>query len=278
MKKIVLAAAAALAIGATPFAAHATPEQDLKDFRAYFKKKNPDIKFEDYVNGAYIYDKDKYEQWVAIEEFPPYETGIDKGKSLWNTPFANGKTYASCFKVPAKGIMKYYPYYDAKLDTVKTLEQEINECRVKNGEKPLDAKKGDMASISAYLAYNSRGETINVKIPNDPGALAWYERGKEHFYTKRGQLNFSCADCHVYNAGNRIRANILSPALGQVSHFPVYRASWGELGTLHRRYGGCNEQVRAKAFKPQSDEYRALEYFHTYMSNGLKYNGPGYRE
>ena len=50
------------------------------------------------------------------------------------------------------------------------------------------------------------------------------------------------------------------------------------MGTLHRRYGGCNKQVRAKPFKAQSDEYKALEYFHTYMSNGLELNGPSQRK
>ena len=88
----------------------------------------------------------------------------------------------------------------------------------------------------------------------------------------------ACADCHVYNAGNKIRADLLSPGLGQVTHFPVYRSAWGELGTLHRRYDGCNKQVRATVQGPGSGEYRTLEYFHTYMSNGLEINGPGSRK
>ena len=91
-------------------------------------------------------------------------------------------------------------------------------------------------------------------------------------------MNMSCADCHVHNSGNKIRADILSPALGHATHFPVYRSKWGGLGTMHRRYGGCNKQVRAKPYKAQSDEYRALEYFHTFMSNGLEANGPGARK
>jgi sulfur-oxidizing protein SoxA len=128
------------------------------------------------------------------------------------------------------------------------------------------------------MAYTSRGNKTNVVVPGDEGAMAAYTRGKNHFYAKRGQLNMSCADCHQWNAGNRIRADLLSPALGHTTHFPVYRSKWGGLGTMHRRYGGCNKQVRAKPFKPQSDEYQALEYFHTYMSNGLVMNGPGARK
>jgi sulfur-oxidizing protein SoxA len=50
------------------------------------------------------------------------------------------------------------------------------------------------------------------------------------------------------------------------------------MGTLHRRFSGCNKQVRAKPFAPQGEEYRNLEYFMTYMNNGLELNGPGARK
>ena len=128
------------------------------------------------------------------------------------------------------------------------------------------------------MAFTTRGKKVATKIPKDPRAVEAYETGKKFFYARRGQLNMSCAHCHVDNSGNRIRADLLSPALGHVTHFPVYRSKWGELGTLHRRFGGCNEQVRAKAFEAQGPEYRNLEYFMTYMSNGLAWNGPGSRK
>ena len=88
----------------------------------------------------------------------------------------------------------------------------------------------------------------------------------------------SCAACHAQNSGLKVRGDLLSPALGQVTHFPVYRAKWGTVGTLHRRFSGCNKQVRAKPFKAQGEEYRNLEYFLTTMSNGLKLNGPSSRK
>jgi sulfur-oxidizing protein SoxA len=50
------------------------------------------------------------------------------------------------------------------------------------------------------------------------------------------------------------------------------------MGTLHRRFSGCNKQVRAKPFPAQGEEYRNLEYFMTYMNNGLPLNGPGARK
>jgi len=263
---------------ALPLTSGATPQQDLEEFQNYFMERFPDTPFEDFVNGVYSIDAASREQWLDIEEFAPYELNISKGEVLFNKPFANGNTYASCFENGGIGIRQNYPFFDTERGEVITLELAINECRKANSEKPLGWKKGAIADISAYMAYTSRGNVFDIQIPDDPRALAAYERGKKHFYQKRGQLNMACADCHKFYAGNMIRADLLSPALGQLTHFPVYRSKWGGLGTTHRRYGGCNGQVRAKPFPAQSEEYRALEYFHTYMSNGLAVNGPGARK
>ena len=261
-----------------PGAAMATPQEDLEDFRMYYAERFPNTPFEDFVNGVYSIDPASREQWQDIEEFAPYELNISKGEELFNKPFANGKSYADCFENDGIGIRQNYPYFDTERGEVITLELAINECRTANGEKPLKWGKGPIADISAYMAYTSRGNVFDIKIPDDARTLAAYERGKKHFYQKRGQLNMACADCHKFYAGNMIRADLLSPALGHLTHFPVYRSKWGGLGTTHRRYGGCNKQVRAKPYPAQSEEYRALEYFHTYMSNGLAVNGPGARK
>ncbi len=273
---IALGVSAGLVMGAG--AALAGPEEDLKAFQAYFAKKFPDTPFADFVNGVYSIDKGSREQWEAIEEFPPYELALEQGERLFNTPFKNGKTYADCFENGGIGIRQNYPYFDTKSGQVKTLELEINECREQNGEKPFKYKKGKIAAVSAYMAYTSRGKIFDIKIPDDPRAMAAYEDGKKFYYSKRGQLNFSCANCHVGGSGQKVRADMLSPGIGHVTHFPVYRSKWGAMGTLHRRYGGCNGQVRAKGFKAQGPEYRNLEYFHTYMSNGMPVNGPGARK
>ena len=278
MKKLLTATLVIGLLGTFMGPALATPQEDLEKFRAYFEKRFPKTPFNDFINGVYSIDPASREQWEEIEEFPPYELSLESGKTLFNTPFANGKTYASCFKNGGIGIANSYPFFDKDSGKVVTLEAAINACREANGEKPLGWQKGAIADISAYMHYTSRGKIINVEIPDDPRAQAIYEEGKQQFYAKRGQMNMACADCHIYNSGNKIRADILSPALGHVSHFPVYRSKWGGMGTLHRRYGGCNKQVRAKPYKPQGPEYTALEYFHTYMSNGLEMNGPGARK
>ena len=259
--------------------AQAAPEDDLRAFQSYYKERFPDTPFEDFANGIYSIDGKRREEWEQMEEFPQYELDIDAGEELFHEPFANGRSMADCFPDYRSGVRQNYPHWDRERGEVVTMEWAINLCREQHGEKPLKYNKGPLAQISAYLAFLSRGAPIDVKIPpDDPRALAAYEEGKRFYYSKRGQLNFSCASCHVIATGMNLRAEILGPAVGQVSHFPVYRKKWGEVGTLHRRYGGCNRQVRAASFKSQSRQYRNLEFFHTYMSNGIPLNGPGGRQ
>ncbi|MFT4927242.1 MAG: sulfur-oxidizing protein SoxA [Phenylobacterium sp.] len=252
-------------------------DADIKRFSQFFYTRFADVKPADFKDGIYAIDEAAREQWLEIEEFPPYELAIDNGKELFEKPFANGKTYASCFAQGGIGIRQNYPHFDTSSEQVITLELAINQCRIKNGEKPLAYKKGNLADISAYMASTSRDQVFAVEVPN-AAAYAAYMDGKKFFYSKRGQLNLACVDCHVTIAGQKLRADRPGPAIGQVTGFPVYRAKWESMGTLHRRYSGCNKNVRAKPFKAQSNAYRNLEYFQTLMSQGLVVNGPSTRK
>ena len=254
------------------------PEDDLKAFQDFYTERFPDTPFEDFANGLYSIDESRREEWEQMEEFPPYDFDIDEGEELFHQPFANGKGYADCFPDYESGVRQNYPHWDPERGEVVTMELAINLCREQHGEKPLKYYRGPLAQISAYLAYLSRGNVIDVKVPaDDPRALAAYEEGKRHYYSRRGQLNFSCASCHVDAVGRLLRAELIGPSLGQVSHFPVFRKTWREITTLHRSYAACSRQLRASSFGPQSREYRNLEFFHTYMSNGIPLNGPGSR-
>ena len=271
---------AALAIaGARPAAAAdgIDPDADFKAFRDYFTKRFPNVPLNDFVNGPYSMDADLRKQWEAIDDFPPYDFAIDRGKQMFATAFKNGKTYGDCFPGKGIGIRQNYPYFDAGTGEVITLELALNRCREANGEEPYSYVKDEMAALTAYMAFTSRGKPFDIKIPNDPRALAAYEKGAEYFYARRGQLNFSCASCHVQNPGNHIRTEVLAPALGIVAAMPIYRSEWSGMGTMSRRLVTCNSQVRAVPLKPQDELYRDVEYYLSYMSNGLPISGPGTR-
>jgi sulfur-oxidizing protein SoxA len=258
--------------------AYAGPEEDRIAFQAYFQTRFPDVPLADYINGIYALDENARQQWMEIEEFPPYEFSLETGENLFRQPFGNGSTYSDCFDNQGIGVRQRYPRFDPDRGEVVTLEMAINLCRQRSDEPPYSYDSDELLSLSAYMAWTSRGEVFDIAIPDDPGAMTAYESGKQFYYSKRGQLNFSCADCHVSSAGLYVRADHLSASLGHPSHFPVYRSKLGKMISLHSRFYGCIRDVRAKSYAQQSIEYRNLEYFLTYMSNGLAVNGPGARK
>jgi len=253
------------------------PAADARAFRDFFVRKFPQVKLQDFVNGPYSMNADMRRQWQEKEEFPPYEFALEAGKQMFAAPFKNGKTYADCFENGGVGIRQTYPRFDETKGEVITLELALNRCRETNGETPLSYVKDDMASLTAYMAFTSRGKPFDIRIPDDPRALQAYENGKRYFYTRRGQLNFSCASCHVQSPGERLRAETLAPALGILNAMPIYRSEWSGMGTISRRFATCNSQIGAVPLEPQSEEYRDLEYFLSYVSNGLPVAGPGAR-
>ena len=261
-----------------------TQAEDLVALKAYYAKKWPNIPDSEYANGAYSLDKSKRINWESMRDFPPFEDHLEMGKAIWHTKFKNGKSFASCFGDNPAKVRNRYPYWNAADKRVETLEGSIIQCQKENGEKPFKTKRGKIAYLSAWLANQANGQVINVVVPqDDKDAVAAYENGRRIFYTKRGQLNLACADCHIYQAGMLARGNLLSPVRGHTTHFPVWRGKWARsgsdgFGTLQRRYSGCNSQVRAKPFKIHGKQYSDLEFFHASMSNGLKIDAPDYRE
>lgn len=253
----------------------AGPEEDRLAFRAFFEKRFPDLPIDAHIDGAYALDESKREQWLAMEDFPPYEFTVDDGQILFEESFAGGIGYADCFE--NNGAVKHlYPQYDADRQTVVTLEMAINDCREAAGEKALSYNSDEMIQLTAYMAYASRDKLIAVTVP--PEAETAYNAGKQYYYSRRGQLNFACSHCHLQMAGMNLRAETLSASIGQVSHWPTYRLKWQEVGSLHRRIARCNQQVGAESLPSQSDAYRNVEYFMTYMANGMPINGPSTRK
>ncbi len=236
-------------------------------------KMMPVKKLEDFRLGSYAFSKIGKEQYDELNEMPPYEDAVDEGKELYE----NSKALKKCFPDPA--IKGEYPKFDEKKNEVVTLTVAINECLKAAGEKPWNMKKGKLAKVEAYFAYSSReaNKKIDIKIPSAKAQEA-YERGKKIYYSQRGYLKLSCANCHVQGAGQRVRNEYLSPLLGHTTHFPVYRLKWQGLGTMERRIAGCERNQGEKPHKPDSKWVRDLIYFMSYMSNGLPVDGPDVRK
>lgn len=299
VKSTALIALTACALNAASFNAQA--EKDKAEMIKYFEAKFQDpeknkntffpystedelkneyskgLKHDDFSIGSYSYAKDAREQYEAIKEMPPYEDGIDAGEVLYKKAFANGKSISTCFPDPA--VTNIYPYFDEKRNELISLTQAINECITSNGEKAWNTKKGDMANLQAYMAAQTTeaGKKIDIKIESKAAAEA-YERGKEYYYSQRGYLKLSCATCHVQGSGQRVRNEKLSPMLGSMTHWPVHRLKWGNLGTVERRISGCIKDEGQVPPKDTSAEMKELLYYMSYISNGMAVDGPDIRK
>ena len=293
MKKI-LAILAALGIAASfAFPAHADPQSDLKEFQGYFKKKYPAIKFDEYANGFYAFPqfKEYRKSWDAYNEFPQYELGVEKGKALWNMKFANGESFAGCVKKGAIKPAYTYPRWDKASKSIRTAELDIMDCARANNADPkeltfLTADLGkdekarvQLAEVTAHFYSQYKGKRVKPDVDfTDADALAAYEKGKKYWWTRRGQLNFACAHCHVDMAGKDLGGNQpLSAALGHTTAWPAQRLEWQRLETIMQRYATCNSQVRAKPEKHYGPEYLSLQLYETYMSSGLPLTAPAMR-
>lgn len=270
-----LAGIAALAGGLAEPAA-ASPEDDRREYVRFFQARFPAVPLDDYVLGSFMLNAAGRRHYEDIMAFPPFEPDIDRGRALWETPFRNGRTYADCLPDGGRMLAGTYPRFDATEGRVVTFEMVLNRCRRDNGETEYrHDDRTTMGVLTAYARTLSDGMRIDIRV-DSPEAVAHYEAGKALFHRRIGQMNFSCANCHVQNAGRVMRMETISPALGQAAHFPVFRGG-DALYTLHARYTRCMEQVRAEPFAMGSEAFNDLEYFHSYMSNGLPLKASVYR-
>ena len=202
---------------------------------------------------------------------------VEQAEEVWNTAEGSaGKSCADCHGASAdmSEVRPTYPKWNADAGEVRTLEMQINDCRTNQmGADEWKYTGGDMVNMTALLASVSRGLPVNVAI--DGPAQSMWEQGKELYYTRTGQLELSCANCHEDNYGNMIRADHLSQ--GQINGFPVYRLKNTKLNSAHSRFKGCVRDTRAETYSPGSQEFVALELYVASRGNGLSVEGPAVR-
>jgi sulfur-oxidizing protein SoxA len=202
----------------------------------------------------------------------------DKGAALWSKAEGEaGKSCASCHGDDAasmKGVGNTFPKYNAALGKPVNIEQQINLCRVNNMKaEEYKWESDEMLGMTVFVKHQSVGMPINVDISGP--MMSFWEKGKEFYNQRRGLLDMACSNCHVDNAGKMLRANLLTQ--GMANGFPTYRLKWSKVGSLHRRFKGCNTEVRAEPYGYGSEEYINLEVFLTHRGNGLPLETPSVR-
>lgn len=215
------------------------------------------LQMDDFENPGMIFVDDAIEAWNAVEG-------------------TEGNSCASCHGEPESmaGVRAVYPKWNDEAEEVRTMAMQINGCRTEQmGAEEWKYDKTDMLNMEALLASVSRGMPVDVAI--DGPVQAIWEMGRDLYYTRTGQLDLSCANCHEDNYGNNIRADHLSQ--GQINGFPTYRLKNAKLNGVQSRFRGCVRDTRAETYAVNSEEFIALELYVASRGNGLSVEGPSVR-
>ena len=131
-------------------------------------------------------------QALQLDDFDnPAFVFVDQALELYET--ADGTAGKSCMDCHANvadfaGLKTSLPRVeDGELVTMTNL---VNECRTERmGAEPWKYSGGQMSAMTALLAHQSRGMPMDVTIDGD--AAPFWEKGKELYYTRVGQLDMS---------------------------------------------------------------------------------------
>ncbi|MCK7615343.1 sulfur oxidation c-type cytochrome SoxA [Roseibium sediminicola] len=205
---------------------------------------------------------------------------VERGEEIWNTVDGDaGKSCASCHEDAGeflKGLGASYPKWNADAGKPFNIELQINQCREKNMQaKPYKFDAADQKALTTYIKHQSIGMPVEVDLTQGD-MQAWWDKGKELYYTRTGQLNLACASCHEDYNGKYIRADHLSQ--GNVNGFPTYRLKQSEMVSLHNRFRGCIRDTRAEFPAAFSDDLMALEVYVTWRGSGLGVETPAVRQ
>jgi sulfur-oxidizing protein SoxA len=200
-----------------------------------------------------------------------------RGERLWSEPAGAGRSCAGCHgeaRDGMKGVAARYPRLDAASGHLVNLEGRINLCRTRHQRAPPLAPESDeLLALAVHVALQSRGMPVAVTL--DEGSRPYFERGRELYHRRIGQMNLACAHCHQRSWGRRLGAETISQGHGNA--YPAYRLEWQGVGSLARRLRSCFFGVRAEMPPYGAPEYLELELFLAWRANGLPLEAPGVR-
>ena len=106
----------------------------------------------------------------------------------------------------AEGAAQGLNYRYVRMDTAlpryrdRTLEDLINRSiKEHQGGEGWKWESAEMLAMTAYIGMQSRGMPVNVQT--DGPMAEWVEKGKDLYYTRVGQLDMACSNCHEDNYG-----------------------------------------------------------------------------
>ena len=232
------------------------------------------------VKSGWLYREDGTREMESDSFENPGMLNVEHGGEIWNAVEGDaGKSCATCHNDASetmKGVGAHFPKWDAKAKKPIDIELQINNCRVNNMKaKPYKFDDQDQKDLTAFIKHQSLGMPVEIDLKAGD-MMDWWNKGKERYYLRTGQLNLSCATCHEANNGKYIRADHLSQ--GNTNGFPTYRLKQGNLVSLQNRFRGCIRDTRAEMPKAFSDELMALEVYTAWRGENLSVETPAVRQ
>lgn len=230
----------------------------------------------DEITSGWVY-RTKETQALQMDDFDnPGMIFVDVGQELFETAEGDaGKSCADCHESAEEfaGLKASMPRVNEEGE-LESMPDVINECRTERMQADAWKWSGpEMSAMTALISLQSRGIPMDVAI--DGAAAPFWEQGKEIYYTRYGQLDLACSNCHENNYDMMIRADHLSQ--GQTNGFPNYRLKNAKINTVHGRFKGCMKNIRAQPFAEGGDEFKALELYVASRGNGLPVESPSVR-
>lgn len=234
------------------------PRSELKQGSEFTSEANRALQADDFANPGML--------WVT------------RGESLWGEAAgSSGKSCASCHDEAArsmKGVATRYPRLDPGSARLVTISGRINLCRQRNqATTPLAMESEALLALTSYVTYQSRGMPMSITI--DMHNERAFERGRDRFYRRMGQMNLACTHCHDRNWGRTLLHERISQGHG--TGFPAYKQDWQTVGSLERRLRACYSGLRAQMPPYGARELVELELFLAWRANGLPIEAPGVR-
>ena len=203
---------------------------------------------------------------------------VVRGEKLWSEPAGkSGQSCAACHgdaSKSMKGVAARYPRVDPGAARLVNLEGRVNLCRSRNQQaEPLKLESDELLGLTAYVGYQSRGMPVAVTLDAQNGRN--FERGREMYNKRIGQMNLACTHCHDRNWGRQLLAETLSQGNGNA--YPAYRLEWQSVGSLQRRIRACYFGLRAEMPPYGAQELLDLELYLAWRGSGLTIETPGVR-
>jgi L-cysteine S-thiosulfotransferase len=232
---------------------------------------------------------------AVLQEGNPAELWELRGEGLWQQERGPKRvSLQRCDLGLGEGVVKgayaRLPRYFPDAHRVQDLETRLLWCMVQlQGYTEADARKqpfgdgsehrSDLEALTAYVASQSRGATMDVSLRH-PKELEAYRLGEALFFFRAGTHDFACASCHGED-GKRIRLqdlpNLTTAEGAQKAYttWPAYRVSQGELRTFEWRLYDCFRQQRFPELVLGSDAAIALTMYLARNANGAAFDAPG---